>query len=571
MAMGDLTRARAEGGTRPGIGAVSALRAQRRGIVVAQLHRHVDSEPVNLTPYLRAVKAGKRIDGSAGVASVVLKAHVPGHPRRDWLEQVEDGDWIRVGFFDGVFEWFVFQGIVDTVRRSTRPPAGAPVHLFTVTARDLTKPLEDTEILDTPHAAYDPKTAWAMFNGAVDALSKLPGRAGAGTVVRSLYHFLMRAGDYRVDGVRWWAVPPSVPAYFTAGAAVGSELRQFSDLVSEEHLADDLPGEFASYGSLLAAPNSGGRVSDLLRAHCNPVLNELLVDMRPSPAQAHSPYAYATAGAGYDLRASLILRERPFPSLSGSAPHRGDNNNPWKDLPTTRLHVADCETVDLGRGGAERYNFFLCEAGTGGRMRDTVIAQAALGGNQFDGVPAIDALSVEIHGLRRLEQTSIFIPTSGGDLDIFVGWTKLLRDWYALNHRYLSGSVKVAFALPGVRVGERLVLEGHNPQPLEFYVESVDLDFQVTDNGVCNTSTTLGLTRGLADHLGELAGVEARYRSGSRSILSRNVGRMLDGPIDRVLAQPLPPVEPAPNAPLGPVTGTKPGGGSFNVPVAADR
>jgi len=566
---------------------------------VASLHRHNDgpSQPIPLDTYIAAVDGDKRISGEAGTFTLTLLGRpLPGGgPTVDWEAEVTDDDWVTVGFDDGEREWYYTLGLVDMVERATSTARGAPETAWHVICRDLTKVFEDTEVLDMPYAQHDTALAYGAFYGAVQALSKTPAGATPGEIVQALYEYLMRAGSQRAPNARWWAVPTNLPALIAGGAedvVVQPDQRQATDIITDEHLDPGLAGVWAAYTSLLAAPNSGGQVWDLLVEHSNPPLNELWVDLAPPLGDAYSPLAYSTAeGEYYSLRPALILRERPFPSMPGSAPHRGTANDPWKDLPATTIHVKDCTSITLTRSGDERYNYFLVESGSGTRFSRMVLAMAGIGDTPFDGVPAIDIESVQRHGLRRLEVSSQYINLATGKLDLFLGWTRLLRDWYALNPQYLSGTIVVGIPLPGVRVGERLDLLGYYEDPLQLYIEGVRIQSSVEPDGSITGSTALTVTRGHTDPVGALTAEVARYGTPGASPttdLARQMSQMVDR-LDaysalnrdeqRSLANwvrrrdgedPLLPLEDEEAAAELAVVGTLPDGSEFDVPDAED-
>lgn len=544
--MGDL---RGFGGeaVRSGSPPVGTFRGSRRVSLGVNFHRLGDPTPIVASRFVVNATWDKRVDGTAGNFTLSLRERqiagtiehygpgVAAYTARggewEWSSIIRDDDWVRIALHDGYREWLVMVGLVDSVTRAFSSVGGAKHVEYTVVGRDVTKVLDETELLMMPYASYDPILGYGAFYGAVNALSNLGSGVGPGAVVKSLFEYMMRAGPARTPGALWWRLPESIPASFT-GRAPGLEGRQASDIIDNETWLDtDLAGTFSAYGSLLAKPASGGKAWDLIRDHANLVLNECFIDLRPPIDAADSPLAYAASTSlikgleqqAHVLKPALVLREKPFPSLPGTARHRGEKNDPWSRLPTTIMDVADCKRVSLTRNGSERYNYFFVESGTGASMAGFVLAQASLqarggvqGSRLFEGVPAIDVKSVSRHGLRRLEQNTLYVNTreargeNNEGLDIFAGWTRLLRDWYALNHEFQSGTIETKMPIAGVRVGERLVLHGveevNGPSaPLECYVEGVTGSFSVDEKGTTTYTGELTVTRGHPNILTALA------------------------------------------------------------------
>lgn len=567
MAMGDLSIA----ANRPGTVPTGAFRGSHTTRIVADLHQHGETEKINLGPYIRSLTTSKTIDGLAGTWSITMKQNqfIKGF---DSWDQIRDNDWIRLGVQQGSKSWLIMVGLVDRVQKKTSTAGGARTDSWVISGRDMTKPLIETDLLMMPFSGYDTVLAYGSFYGAVNALQNFAGDVGPGDIVASLYNYMMRAEDEsRTEGIKWWSVPQTFPAT-TLGSARPAADRQFSDIFDTSRLDRTLTGSFAAYGSLLAKPNEGGRVWEILRAHSNDVLNECFVDLLPPAESAGSPMAFVIGPEQTEwvLRPGLVVRERPFPSLPGSAPHRCDDN-PWEKLPTTVMDISDFTSFNTARSGSERFNYFLVESSGGSSFTAMILAQAAQVsrdglGALFDGVPAIDRESVQNHGLQRLEQTSSYLNTQGGGLDIFAGWTRLIRDWYMLNHEYRSGVVESAFILPGIRVGERLIVQNVDREglPVEFYVEGIEHEVTVLDGGAVEHSSSVTITRGHQDPAGAIAQYVSKFTTGSviNSQTAAEVRQTLDTISDVVGGIDLPD--------LPPVVGEDANGDSFELPQAED-
>lgn len=524
------------------IGRSGSWRGNRGARPIAELYRHRDGagEFIGLTPYIVSLTSSKQLAAPAGSFSLTLKgcrilSSSGTHPAVDWLEEIDDDDWIRYGWEIGGTQWFGSIGLVDSITENTRSQDGATSTEYVVSGRDVGKCLADTPLLDLPMAGFDPSAAQASYIGALDKVFRTLQGTSPGSVVSALFRYLMRADEHRVPGRQLWAVPPGFDAVAPAGAAPAGQ-QQVSDYVGLDHVDLLLEGSLSAVGGLLAAPGAGGQAWDLMQAHANTLLNELFVDVLPPVARRNDPTAYASSGSSFDLLPRLVHREKPFPAVEASTPGRTPIRYPlvsWLNLPTTTIDIRDIETLNVGKGGAERFNYFLVSGAGGGFVDPFVLALAGAAGalatgNMLDGVPAVDLDSIQIHGLKKLEQASIYVNAKGADLDVYVGWTKLARDWYRLGHRYRSGTAGLGFLLPGIRIGERLVIARPGRVEESYYVEGVEHGSQIGAGGSFRSRTTLSLTRGtVGDPVAMLYEDDARSRAAS--VISRTRAAITPG------------------------------------------
>jgi hypothetical protein len=178
-----------------------------------------------------------------------------------------------------------------------------------------------------------------------------------------------------------------------------------------------------------------------------------------------------------------------------------------------------------------------------------------------------------------LQQSSAYINPELGEGAVWASqqWVRLLRDWYAPNPMFLSGTASIAYLAPGVRIGERLRVAMRDASVEEFYVEGVAHSLAVV-NGVAQHRTTLTVTRGHQNPVAAVAAYAERFRKQGRSALAQDLGVDAEPVLDdavrdairNVLAQPLA-NEPTPltGGPQG-VTGTAPDGSTFAVPSATE-
>ena len=499
---------------------------------VVSFHRHdggaIWSEGV--LPWLIGMQTAKSVDGSPGTFVLRLVYESAQGDRRDWQGLLADDDWVMLGVQDGDLQWLLMVGMIDSVTwEREASDTGAVTEVFVVTGRDLTKPFVETDLLMMPHVSYDPALAYGTFYSAVQALSLLGPDFGPGETVKALYEFMMRAGVYRTEDP-WWRVPDSLPLWGQGGRRRG---RQLTDMISLDRLDTSVEGSFAAFGSLLAEPGKGSQIWDVLEGHSHPVLNELFIDMAPTGNRREDAASaiVARAGEGFSALPSLVLRERPFPVSTEVSAARAREET-WARIPRTMASELETSRISLSRG-VERSNYFLVESGGGSSFSAMVLAQAALAAENgdvataslFAGVPAIDRDSVQRHGLRRMEIKSRYLNVDrAGDIDMFTGWTRVIRDWHCLDHLYLAGEVEFVSCLPGVRVGERLDLTMRGTT-YQFYAERVEHSFAIDQNGACVHSTEVGVTRGHPDPLRAVDRYVQRFGRGGSSVVGRAPSR----------------------------------------------
>lgn len=587
MAMGNLTQtgfASSRIGSPPA-GNFRGSTTVRPVFIVYRQRDAAGSAPLNLGPYILSMQTSKQVSGTPGMWSVTLRVsgQVPGTlPILDLEGEISPDDWVQIALTEnarGGRVWPIMLGLVDTLTVTRQSVDGAPVKVYTIAGRDVTKPLVETYITSAVTAGFNPVLNIAGLFNAITALEVAGSAEGPpDRVTVALLRFLMGA-EGRDANVAYWRVPKNLILLFAGGTPPDLNSRQFTDALNVNSYVQSLPGAIAVNGTFLAKQGVGNQVWDVLTSYANTPLNEMFIDWLPSRREnARSPIAYYApdSAARLDFAPALVLRERPFYTLPGSVPHRGERNDPWADLPTTTLSPLDCDTISLTQG-TDLYNFFLMESGGTSLPFAQVVAQATQSGESaFEGIPAFDPDSIQIHGLRRMELSTNYVGTGGaGDLEVFAGWTRLIRDWYAPNPDFWNGSVTSAWMLPGVRVGERLILTdafGVGRPPLQLYIEGVQHTLQMS-NGVPSHSTTLTVSRGAQDPRKLVVQYAERFKPKGRSPVGQTPEPLLDDETRAALARAVALDAGDPTQVVGGpqgVQGTSPDGHPFDVPSAEE-
>jgi hypothetical protein len=135
-----------------------------------------------------------------------------------------------------------------------------------------------------------------------------------------------------------------------------------------------------------------------------------------------------------------------------------------------------------------------------------------MGESFLRGAPIIDTISIQRHGLRRYETSTMYIgydtPGTGERWVIPASfWLTQIYCWYRANHEYLSGTATVPYLERG-EVGQRLWSQDEDGTFTEFYIEGITWKWRKDQKGATHTSTKFDLTRGVPGIVGEFARFE---------------------------------------------------------------
>lgn len=479
----------------------NAAKSEDRSLTLwAEVHR-IDRPVLVLTGAIVSGMTRKSLGEPAGTFSLTIKpSYIPGYDGGSLFRFVADDDWVLIGATDsdGV-DWVLMLGLVDSVRRQRTGSAAATT--YTVQGRDLGKVLLKTDLLDMPWLDLGLTEGLGNVAVAQMALNNIVDRT-PGRLVDGILRYGLAAEEYRGPR-RLWAVPDTIVFRPEPGQpVVDPAVRQASDIISREHIDPETQGNMPVMLNLPVGYGQGGGLWSIMAQFANPLLNELHYDVIAVQGAVGSPSAYTNkggSGGSFNVRPAVRLRQKPFPTIDG-----GDA---WRRVPVSTFPETHLEAFDVGKSGAERFNWFAVEAGGGddltARGALAMIAGTVAPEDYWDSMPAVLQSSIERHGLSRLQQASTFLNPALTEQEVWIGqeWTRLLRDWYAPNPIFLSGTASIAYLAPGVRIGERLRVAMRDAFVEEFYVESVESRFTKRGDGSAHGNTTLGLTRGwqLAD------------------------------------------------------------------------
>lgn len=257
---------------------------------------------------------------------------------------------------------------------------------------------------------------------------------------------------------------------------------------------------------------------DLLRSHCNEIVNELITDIR-----------------WIDNKPKLTLykRVRPFltenASTSGAFGSLGQNisvggNTSSKIIPTisskfehvkrTLIPLEDVISIDAGTNWLDKINFIEIlpdEKNFIYNGQTYNIATAVKNEAQI-----YDKVAFAREGMKGLTFQTNFFPISGdGTPDFFnpSAWKTVLAQWYFNNHNYLNGTTEFIGQSTHIEVGSNIMIDAIVLGPsnnmsskqlnrksdtyLLLHVENISHNFFVDDQGARHFRTVVHFTRGV--------------------------------------------------------------------------
>lgn len=463
--------------------------------------------------HIIGVQTSKNLGAASGTFSLTVKKSEGMGPRsamRLWKDP--EAVWVLIQFLVNGETTDTMLGMIDVVNEDvSRSGNGERSETYQIVGRCFGKIYETIETYVSLYGAKGIRAAGTYAASGIDELK-------IGTPSR-IIRFLNEAW-VKNEGVtdKQWVIPGSLAALY-GGSSFGDFLRVFTDIMETKRHG------FADATILTAPDQQGARLWDSMQQFSNGVMNELFTDLAPAKN--------VTDRTG--LVPALYLRERPFPVYPGvTAEEEANGKNPygrsvgadrsaWEALPTARLNPGMVAKRALAKGGASnRYNYWMLSTqvtGSGGFSLPEVITKG------IDGVdygyprslPIINTTSLQRYGLRRWEQTSLFLPffldtsAAGNDeqndviksilpqegwIQLAALWTKIIHDWYCIAPWQMTGTLTLTRLAPGIRIGHRII-EERAEGDVEYYVEGVSHSWSYPGAGV----TTLTVTRG--EYIGE--------------------------------------------------------------------
>lgn len=450
----------------------------------------------------------KQMGQPAGSWSMVMKAN-PQYDTSGLLwegvvfddQMISDGDWVDIAVLRNGIRIPICRGIIDSVRKKTVSVRGATAATYMITGRDhgafFEYPLTWNNIFartisegvsgfatnklkivgGRPDQLFSALIA-GWFKGNTNAGQWILPQALSdltGLVDKKLFDLLevvtfnFAKGQQGLRGLRineqLWTVGEQ---------SLFQTLAQWTNPILNEVWFDLLPpGEFLPPHGL-----AGFLSNKFFDRGKLPTIAEVLGESEAQTISSQNKKFGAIAA---------IIRERPFPNRELK------KESMWFHLPTWVIPTWLLTEVDLGRGGAQRYNLFdmITDFGLGPQGEQQALAK-----------PQWRKDDISKRGLRTYQPTTPFLgPDKKGFGEWFderEKWLNLLVDWFAPNPYLLQGTVTVKTPLPEIRIGHRVILDNGDPkQQIQAYVEGVSIAFSAptTGSGAAG-QTQLILTRG---------------------------------------------------------------------------
>jgi hypothetical protein len=407
----------------------------------------------------------KAFGGASGRWSITFKK-ASADPLRLWREP--EGVWVGLDVLLGNRRHPLTLGHVDSLRKNVARGGGGDRDVtFTLSGRDIGKPLETTELYINIYEQTGAIPMVPLYDAVQDDLEGSPD-----TIIASIIKAWL--GNNGVAD-KQWVLPPGL----------GSGSTAFFD---ELRLAlGTTRGRI--YEPALYNPDQwqGRKLWECLQEYQNGLLNEMWVDYAPERPNTTDPSTPAE-----NLKPTLFLRERPFPTFEGG--HRA-----WDALTTWKLRLEDYRSLDVNVGNpTERFNYWMIEGQGLGSERYESIAYVQESVQRQRGepgsLPIYNLESIRKHGFRRWQQSTRYLPLADEKewLQQCAPWLQMVHDWYVISPQLASGIVQTSRLMPWIRIGDRVKITEYEGHTRIYYVEGVSHAYQYPQAG----TTTLTITRG---------------------------------------------------------------------------
>ena len=494
------------------------------------IYPHARPAALDVSASVTMVTTSKSMDSPEGNFSFELKANIyqsdaqnnvfPEVPEVRDLEALQAGDWVSIAFANSQRVWTSMVGVIDEIEPSRGAGAqGAVKRVWRISGRDFGRIFTVGEFITLPGGMNDPRLLLGAAKTALGVLAYLQD-TGPGQVIEVLTSWLLGRASKVVPNAGFETMPnilklPQSLPTTTADGKPAPAGGPFGNWLNTNHIDLWLPG-IAVPNTLMETGNVGETTYySMLKKWSNDGLNELFFDLRPPEPWRHEEGAEVGSNV-FDVVPCVVLRERPFPVSEGLLDHRDPAHRPghrWANLPWTEIDERDLMTDTAAKSDSERFNYFLFSSALSSGI-DSRYVFANEGQDPWLGMPAISQESVQLHGFRRIQVDSPYlppavstkqVPDANGKVDTMVStvtrWTHILRDWYGLNHEMLSGTLTLNQIHPGIRIGERINLQREEGAVnFTFYTESISHEWRQGGKGSQSSSTTIRVTRGYKGH-----------------------------------------------------------------------
>jgi hypothetical protein len=498
----------------PTAGIVVYSYLDRGGSKNIQDHRQ-QTETILITKSIVSISTLKSKSKPAGTFEVRLA------PTKNWVAILSPGSWIEIHMSPKVMteddlnaasqKTLKMIGTIDSVRLDVNvdQATGARYTYYTLIGRDWGSVFESYLYIDpTVESSEDSPLKNAVMLG----LKKMKGNDTAlnapHTTTKLISNILSAFGNTAILAITSNSLLSQYQSFasYTLPVALTQKLlgAGYTTPVSLAANIKYVAGKLNGYDTYSDSPEAQGpfdsesfigmnTVWQLMMAHCNSILNELVTDLR---------------WEGEDKRApSLVLykRIRPFNFHSSNEPY----SSSFFNVRRTDIDKNDVVSINAGNNTLDIVNFVQV-------LPDfsfyTIDNQDTLGAiANAKKAAKYDPLSFARVGFKPLTYSTRFGPIglNGSTNWSSIGqWSNVLAKWYFDSHKMLNGTITIVGQDEFIGVGENIAIDSSvlgqtsfvaNSSNTKFlaHVESIGHRFFYTDNGSRSFVTTISFIRGV--------------------------------------------------------------------------
>lgn len=232
----------------------------------------------------------------------------------------------------------------------------------------------------------------------------------------------------------------------------------------------------------------------ILMDNCNPVVNELVTDMR---------WVNGNAKLTLYKRAKPFINRKTFDHSDDDTV--GQSVSKFSDVRRIKIDLEDVVSINAGTNWRDKFNFI------------EIRPQPQLNQTNFDTQvklesQVVDRTAYEREGFKPLMQTAYYMPYDGDEPAplLAVKWKYLMKEWYFNTHLMLNGSMTIIGQNQYIQVGDNVMIDANVLGPVSFnslqegqkayllaHVESISHNFQISQEGARSFSTTIQFVRGV--------------------------------------------------------------------------
>lgn len=468
--------------------------------------KNIACETISITDSIISIDTSKSKSRPAGVFDIKLA------PSRNWIAAISPGSWIEIhmsirkittaDFLKPTEETLKMIGVVDSIRMSVMvdQTTGARSTVYSLVGRDWGAALESFLYIDSTLSS----SVESPLIKAVNLLSyaKLSSNDVVVTGVFPPKEMISKIISVWGKGIASSAstllnynlfAQYKIPLEITAkmqnkSLFMADQIKIVSGKLVQKDQYQPVSDSLGVFNpQALVGVNT---VWQLINAHSNNILNELVADMRwinsfPSLCLYHRIKPFNVKGTS-------------FLGLSSS----------FFNVKQIKIPTYDVMAIDLGDNTQDVVNFIEILPNASISTLPASVSNgiiAALKPNSS----VTDPVSISRYGLKPIMYSSTFAPSSGSspDWSKVASWLPLVKDWYFDCHKMLNGTVVILGQDKFIGVGDNIVIDSKVLGKTDFvnasnttlvaHVESIRHSFKYEINSGRTFTTTINFVRGV--------------------------------------------------------------------------